>query len=118
MTIFRFSAAVLATFLSGCADNMPPSKVELGKIARTADFKTAQLELKAFAEKGLRDRSKLRAQFAAAGFRTSSYWDDEMALNCESYHLTGKDWGDAFPHALLANICGNYVFTSAGALAP
>ena len=118
MTIFRFSAALLATFVVGCAANMPSPDSELGRIARIPNFRTAEVQLKAFVEKGLGDRAKLRAQFASAGFRTSSYWDDEMALKCDSYHWTGRNWGDAFPSSLLANVCGKFVFTSSGALAP
>ena len=117
MTISRFSIAFLGLMLAGCAKNMPPANTELGRIVRIANYGVAAAKLKLFAEARLNDPNGLRRELERAGFKRSTFRDDEGTA-CESFHWKGMKWGSVFPSVMLVNLCGKEVFTNAGQIAP
>lgn len=116
MTIFRFSA-LLSMLLSACQSgptNLPDAATPLGQIARVSNFEQRSSALKKFAEANLVNPTRLRAEFAAAGFKSSTFRDG--GRTCQSYDW--KSEGMMFPVVMLVNICNGEVFANSGQQAP
>ena len=115
MTIFRFSAGLLAIFAGACTDGWPPANTELGRIVRVSNFSDAAVQLRRFAEARLNNRPALRHEFAEAGFERSVYSDGPDKTRCERFELKTNDF---FPCVYFVNICAGKVFANAGQQAP
>jgi hypothetical protein len=103
---------MLALMVAGCARNMPPSGSDLGKIARIGNYEERSAALRRFAENRLVERSQLRRELLAAGFKAST---DE---GCEYFRWHGNPWGGLFEEVMIVGLCGDKVITNSGAIAP
>ena len=115
MTIFRFSAVICFVLLFGCAENLPPSNTELGRIVRidSAIEKAAALKRYAYFRRG--DHSSFSAELKAANFQYLGWARQYSDRNerCEAWRWEGSDWFAVDASVSLA-LCGEKVETHAG----
>ncbi len=116
MTTFRFSALSFM-LLSACQSgptNLPDANTPLGQIARISNFEERSAALKKFAEANLANPARVRAEFAAAGFKSSTFKDGDQT--CQSYDW--KSEGMMVPVVMLVNICDGEISANSGQQAP
>jgi len=115
MTIFRFSAALLAVVAAACTDRLPPADTELSRIVKIQDYTEAASQLQHFAEARLTKHAALQQEFEKAGFKRSTYRDGPDQIECERFAFRTKAM---FPSVYAVDICADHVFANAGQLAP
>jgi hypothetical protein len=97
----------------GCAENLPSSNTELGRIARIGSVNEFQAALKAFGDARKHDKPRLRRELLAAGFVR----DREVSKECEYFRWAGRRWGGMFEKGMILGICPDGIHVGGGYLA-
>ena len=116
MTTSRYSGLLAGVALSGCAQNLPSSDTELGRIVRMRNIHAAQGALKAYSEALRGDAPRLKAELIAANFteRAKDPAPRGRYAKCDYFDWNGRHWGDVFEGGLILGICPDGIHVGGG----